>query len=96
MSHTLEQTEWLKRRQAVKDGKQNALTHFKNLALDNDGDLMIGMTYNFALSRYSCTYTQRDGVRDFGGARSWDNQGGSLDGLADLNLGTVNSDVRVI
>ncbi len=96
MSHTPEQKIWLERRKAVKDGKANAYAHFVNLALDNDGDLMMGMTYSHEWQRYTCTYTQSNGVRDFGGSRAWDRQGGSIDGLADLNLKTVHEGVRKI
>ncbi len=96
MSHTPEQKEWLERRKAIKDGKANAYAHFVNLALDNDGDLMMGMTYSHEWQRYTCTYTQSNGVRDFGGSRAWDNSGLSLDDSPGLNLKTVHEGVRKI
>lgn len=95
-NHTVDQTQWLKMREDAKAGRPNAVIRFNNSALTADGQLCIGMTYNIKLIRYSCTYLQTDGVRDFGGACSWDVEGGSLDGLSNLNLGTIQDGIRTI
>lgn len=95
-NHTIDQTQWLKMRDDAKAGKPNAAIRFNNSALTVDGQLCIGMTHNIKLKRYSCTYLQTGGIRDFGGARSWDLEGGSLDELSDLNLKTVQDGVRTI
>ena len=79
-----------------KAGRPNATMRFNNSALTTDGQLCIGMTHHIKLNRYSCTYLQTDGVRDFGGACSWDLEGGSLDGLSDLNLKTIQDGIRAI
>ena len=95
-NRTVDQTQWLKMRDDAKAGKTNAAIRFNNSALTVDGQLCIGMTHNIKLRRYSCTYLQTDGVRDFGGACSWDSEGGSMDGLSDLNLKTIQDGVRTI
>ena len=95
-SHTRDQTQWLKMRDDARAGKNNAPMLFNSMALTVDGYLCIGMKHNKTWRRYSCTYTQIDGVRDFGGAYDWDLQGNSLDGFSDLDLSTVQVGVRVI
>ena len=94
--HTAEQTQWLKMRDDAKASKPNAAMRFQNMALTTDGQLCIGMTHDIKLRRYSCTHLQTDGVRDFSGACSWDNEGGSLDGLSDLNIATIQDGVRTV
>ena len=94
--HTIDQTQWLKMRDDAKAGKPNAAIRFNNSALTTDGQLCIGMTHHIKLMRYSCTYMQTDGVRDFGSAGSWDLEGGSLDGLSDLNLKAIQDGIRTI
>lgn len=95
-SRTIEQKEWLKMRDDAKANKLNSIASFNNMALTVDGYLCIGMTHNKTWSKYSCTYTQIDGVRDFGGAYDWDLYGNSLDGFSDLDLSTIQVGVRVI
>ena len=94
--HTIDQTQWLKMRDDAKAGRPNAASRFNNSALTLDGQLCIGMTHNVKLMRYSCTYLQTDGIRDFGGSYSWDSEGGSLDGLSDLNLKTIQDGIRAL
>ncbi len=94
--HTIDQTQWLKMRDDAKAGRPNAASRFNNSALTLDGQLCIGMTHHIKLNRYSCTYLQTDGIRDFGGSYSWDSEGGSLDGLSDLNLKTIQDGIRAI
>ena len=69
---------------------------FKNSALTKAGELCIGMTHNKSVGYYGCTYTQINGVRDFGGARRWALNGVSNDGLSDLDLSTVQTGVHTI
>ena len=91
-----EQDQFQKMKQDAKDCKPNAATRFRNMALTVDGHLCIGMTHNKQWRKYSCTYTQVDGVRDFGGAHDWDLYGNSLDGYSDLDLSTIQDGVHVI
>ncbi len=94
-NYTPAQKEWLKRRGAVAAGKPNAIACFKNIALTVDGVLCLGMSYSAEHRRYSCTYTETDGVRDFGGSHLWDCEGGSLDcAVSDLNMKTIHESVR--
>jgi len=69
---------------------------FKNSALTVDGVLCIGMTHNMQRGYLGCTYTQLNGVRDFGGARRWALNGVSTDGLSDLDLSTVQVGVHTV
>lgn len=97
MTHTLGQKEWLKRRQDVKDGKANSMTYFKNVAVTKAGDFVVGLSYNRALERYSCSAIEINGVRDNGKLCTWDKQGKSLDcDLSALNMESVHSDVHII
>lgn len=82
---------------AVKSGKPNAAIYRKNSAVTENGDFVIGLTYNVALQRYSCSAIETDGVRDNGKVCEWDREGGALyDDLSDLVLGSVHSGVRTI
>lgn len=95
--YTPGEAEYLKRKAAVVAGKPNAYTYFKNVALTIDGVLCLGMTYSFERQCYSCTYTETDGVRDFGGSHRWDKEGVSLDSIiSDLDLESVNDGVRTV
>lgn len=78
---------------ALKAGKPNAHQLFKNLALTEDGDLLIGMSYSIEWERYSCSAVEVEGVRTNDTWR-WDRHGGSLDGGSDLNLASVHDDVK--
>lgn len=96
-NYTPGEAEYAKRKADVKAGKPNAGIYFKNIAVTVDGILCIGMTYSFERKCYSCTYTEIDGVRDFGGSHRWDKEGGSLDGsISNLNLASVSDGVRKI
>ena len=82
---------------AVKAGKPNAVIYRKNSAVTLAGDLVIGLSYNIDLQRYSCSAIEIDGVRDNGKLCSWDKSGIALyDDLSDLVLGSVHSGVRTI
>lgn len=82
---------------AVKAGKPNAAIYRKNSAVTQAGDFVIGLTYNIALQRYSCSAIEIDGVRDNGKVCEWDREGGALyDDLSDLNVGSVHSSVRTV
>ena len=69
---------------------------FKNSALTKAGELCIGMTHNKSVGYYGCTYTQLNGVRDFGGSRRWDTQGSSTDGNSALLIDTVQPGVHSV
>lgn len=82
---------------AVKADKPNAMIYRKNSAVTENGDFIIGLTYNIALQRYSASAIEIDGVRDNGKVCEWDREGGSLyDDLSDLNVGSVHSSVRTV
>lgn len=96
-NYTAGEQKYLARQQAVKAGKPNAIAYFKNVALTVDGALCLGMSYSVEHRRYSCTYTETDSVRDFGGSHCWDVEGGSLDcAVSDLNMKTIHESVRKI
>lgn len=82
---------------ALKAGKPNAMIYRKNSAVTQAGDFVIGLTYNIALQRYSCSAIEIDGVRDNGKVCEWDREGGALNGdLSDLLMGSVHTSVRTI
>lgn len=82
---------------AVKAGKPNAAIYRKNSAVTEDGDFIIGLTYNSKLQRYSASAIEIDGVRDNGKLCSWNENGNALDDdLSDLVLGSVQVGVRTI
>lgn len=83
--------EWQDRKSALKAGKPNAYVYFKNIAVTIDDDLCLGMSYNIALQRYSCSAIKSNGVRANDPHR-WDKYGVSLDGLSDLNMDTIYHD----
>ena len=84
------------RQLAVKAGRSNAMTYFKNVAVTKAGDFVIGLTYNSKLQRYSCSAIEIDGVR-FNDPMRWDKSGKALDDdLSDLVLGSVQVGVRTI
>lgn len=91
--YTVDQKKWLDRQAAVKAGKPLAHQSFKNLAVTEDGDLLIGMSYSIEWKQYSCSAIETDGIRVNDPLR-WDKYGGSLDGGSDLNLASVHNDVR--
>lgn len=96
-NYTPGEVEYVKRKADVKAGKPNADLFFRNIAVTVDGVLCIGMTYIFERENYTCTYTESDGVRDFGGSHRWDKNGISLDdSISDLNLDSINDGVRKI
>ena len=95
--YTEGEQKYLARQQAVKAGRPNAMTYFKNVAVTKAGDFVIGLTYNSKLQRYSASAIEIDGVRDNGKLCEWDREGGALyDDLSDLVLGSVHSGVRTI
>jgi len=95
--YTAGEQKYLARQQAVKAGRPNAMTYFKNVAVTKAGDFVIGLTYNSKLQRYSASAIEIDGVRDNGKLCSWDKSGIALDDdLSSLNLGSVQVGVRTI
>ena len=94
--YTPGEQKYLARQQAVKAGKANAMTYFKNVAVTLAGDFIIGLSYNIDLQRYSCSAIEIDGVR-FNDPCRWDKDGIALDDdLSDLVLGSVQVGVRTI
>lgn len=94
--YTPGEQKYLARQQAVKAGKPNAMTYFKNVAVTKAGDFIIGLSYNLELQRYSCSAIEIDGVR-FNDPCRWSKDGIALDDdLSDLVLGSVHSSVRTI
>lgn len=94
--YTPGEREYMERKQAVKDGKPNAYTYFRNVAVTEAGDFVIGLTYNIDLQRYSCSAIEIDGIR-YNDPMRWDKHGGSLDdSVSDLVLKSVNDGVRKI
>lgn len=82
---------------ALKAGKPNAMIYRKNSAVTQAGDFVIGLTYNIALQRYSCSAIEIDGVRDNGKVCEWDREGGALyEDLSALNIDSVHTSVRTI
>jgi len=95
--YTAGEAKYAARQQAVKAGRPNAMTYFKNVAVTKAGDFVIGLTYNSKLQRYSASAIEIDGVRDNGKLCEWDREGGALyDDLSSLNIGSVHSGVRTI
>ena len=95
--YTAGETKYASRQLAVKAGRPNAMTYFKNVAVTKAGDFVIGLSYNIDLQRYSCSAIEIDGMRDNGKLCSWDKSGIALDDdLSDLVLGSVHSGVRTI
>lgn len=95
-NYTAGEQKYAARQQAVKAGRPNAMTYFKNVAVTKAGDFVIGLTYNIALQRYSCSAIEIDGVR-FNDPCRWDKYGIALDDdLSDLVIGSVHSGVRTI
>jgi len=94
--YTQGEQKYLARQQAVKAGRPNAMTYFKNVAVTKAGDFIIGLSYNLDLQRYSCSAIEIDGVR-FNDPCRWDKSGKALEGdVSDLILGSVHSSVRTI
>lgn len=91
--YTAGEAKYAARQQAVKAGKPNAHQFFKNLAVTEDGALLIGMSYSIEWKRYSCSAIETDGTR-VNDPLQWDQYGGSLDGGIDLNLASVHNNVR--
>ena len=95
--YTPGEAKYAARQQAVKAGRPNAMTYFKNVAVTKAGDFVIGLTYNSKLQRYSASAIEIDGVRDNGKLCEWDREGGALDDdLSDLNIDSVQVGVRTI
>ncbi|WP_440464366.1 hypothetical protein [Psychrobacter sp. ASPA161_6] len=94
--YTKGETEYAARKQAVKDGKPNAYTYFKNIAVTLAGDLVIGLSFSNDYQRYSCSAIEIDGVR-FNDPCRWSKDGKALDDdLSDLNVSSVHTSVRTI
>ncbi|MGP9511104.1 hypothetical protein ACT3RN_00735 [Psychrobacter sp. AOP5-GZ1-6] len=94
--YTPGEQKYLARQQALKAGKPNAMTYFKNVAVTKAGDFVIGLTYNIDLQRYSCSAIEIDGIRH-NDPMQWDKEGGALDDdLSALVIDSVHSGVRTI
>lgn len=94
--YTAGETEYAKRRAAALAGKPLAEMYFKSMAVTEDGQLCIGMTYSLEWRRYSCSAMIIDGVR-VNEPRRWNKAGYSLDDdLSALNIDSVHQGVRTI
>lgn len=94
--YTKGEAKYLARQLAVKAGRSNAMTYFKNVAVTKAGDFVIGLSYNLELQRYSCSAIEIDGVR-FNDPCRWGKDGIALDSdLSDLVTGSVHTSVRTI
>lgn len=94
--YTPGEAEYAAVRLAVKAGRPNAYTYFKNMAVTLAGDLVLGLSYNIDLERYSCSAIKIDGVR-YNDPKRWDKFGKALDAdLSDLKLGSVQVGVKTI
>jgi hypothetical protein len=94
--YTAGEAKYAARKLAVKAGKPNAMTYFKNVAVTLAGDFIIGLSYNIELQRYSCSAIEIDGVR-FNDPCRWDKSGKALDdAVSDLNIDSVQVGVRTI
>ena len=95
-NYTAGEAKYAARRQAVKDGKPNAYTYFRNVAVTLAGDYVIGLTYNIKLQRYSCSAIEINGVR-FNDPMRWDKSGKAIDcDCSDLLIDSVHEGVRTI
>jgi len=95
--YTAGEAKYLARQQALKAGRPNAMTYFKNVAVTKAGDFVIGLTYNSKLQLYSASAIEIDGVRDNGKLCSWNENGIALDDdLSALNIDSVHTSVRTI
>ncbi len=90
--YTPGEAKYAARRLAVNAGKPLAHQFFKNIAVTEDGALLIGMSYSIEWKQYSCSAIETDGIRVNDPLR-WDKYGGSLDGGSDLNLPSVHNNV---
>lgn len=94
--YTPGEAKYAARQLAVKAGRPNAMTYFKNVAVTKAGDFVIGLSYNIDLQRYSCSAIEIDGVR-FNDPCRWSKDGMALDGdSSDLVIGSVQVGVRTI
>lgn len=94
--YTQGEAKYAARQQAVKAGKPNAMTYFKNVAVTLAGDFIVGLSYSIALERYSCSAIEIDGVR-FNDPHRWSKDGNALyDDLSALNIDSVHTSVRTI
>ena len=94
--YTPGEAKYAARQLAVKAGKANAMTYFKNVAVTLAGDFVIGLSYNIDLQRYSCSAIEIDGVR-FNDPHRWSKDGIALDSdCSDLNISSVHTSVRTI
>lgn len=94
--YTAGEAKYAARQLAVKAGRPNAMTYFKNVAVTKAGDFVIGLSYNSKLQRYSCSAIEIDGVR-FNDPHRWSKDGIALDGdCSDLLLTSVQVGVRTI
>ena len=94
--YTKGEAKYLARQLAVKAGRPNAMTYFKNVAVTKAGDFVIGLSYNLELQRYSCSAIEIDGVR-FNDPCRWDKSGKALEGdVSDLVMGSVHTSVRTV
>ncbi|WPJ30546.1 hypothetical protein [Pseudoalteromonas phage vB_PalP_Y7] len=93
---TPESIRWHEQRELYKRQPSKEPPSFKNSALTVDGELCIGMTHNKSVGYYACTYTELNGVRDFGGSRRWSLKGEAEDGGSDLLIDTVQLGIHTI
>jgi len=94
--YTKGEAEYAARKIAAKAGKPLAEMYFKSMAVTEDGQLCIGMSYSNEWRRYSCSAMIIDGVR-VNEPRRWNKAGYSLDdGLSNLNTASVHMGVRTI
>lgn len=94
--NTPEFIRWHEQQALYASQSKKEIPSFKNSALNEAGELCIGMTHNVSVGYYGCTYTELNGVRDFSGARRWNLKGESTDGHSNLLLDTVQQGVHTI
>ena len=94
--YTAGEAKYAARQLAVKAGRPNAMTCFKNVAVTKAGDFIIGLSYNLELQRYSCSAIEINRVR-YNNPCRWDKSGQAIDDdLSDLVIGSVHTSVRTI
>ena len=94
--YTAGERKFAERVAALKAGKPNAYSYRKNIAVTEDGDFVIGLTYNIALERYSCSAIEFDGIR-YNHPKRWDKSGNPLEvDLSTLLLASVYEGVNKI
>ena len=93
--YTPSEKKWVAMRDAEKAHKYHLCYGFHNYALTTKGEGVIGLT-KINNKRYSALYLEQGDDWQTGISLSWDLQGRALENHADLNMGSVHKQVRVI